>query len=254
MGKINNRATVVIASSALALAMAASTAGAAEGGVSFSGNVGVTTDYRFRGISQSDGSPAVQGGVDVDFGNGFYAGTWISQVDFAYGEDDLGENYGQTDFEHDIYFGYAGEISDTVSYDVGYVKFFYHGDSYVPAKEDYQEIYGSVSISDLTLGLNYSNEYWAETGTFYYPYAEYSFALPADLSLDLHVGLNMLDEDGGFLAEGKDSYVDYSVSLGKEFGGLALSASVVGTDVSESECWDLDWCEPTVLATATYTW
>ncbi|MBB3061051.1 TorF family putative porin [Microbulbifer rhizosphaerae] len=244
MGKINNRATVVIASSALALAMAASTAGAAEGGVSFSGNVGVTTDYRFRGISQSDSGPAVQGGFDVDFGNGFYAGTWASQVDFAYGED-------ETKFEQDIYFGYAGEISDTVSYDVGYIKFFYHGGD---NDEDYQEIYGSVSISDLTLGLNYSNEYWAETGTFYYPYAEYSFALPADLSLDLHLGLNVLDEDGGFLAEGEDSYMDYSVSLGKEFGGLALSASVVGTDISDSECFDLDWCEPTVLATATYTW
>lgn len=244
MGKINNRATVVIASSALALAMAASTSVAAEGGVSFSGNVGVTTDYRFRGISQSDSGPAVQGGFDVDFGNGFYAGTWASQVDFAYGED-------ETKFEQDFYGGYSAEISETVSYDVGYIYYAYHGGD---NDENYQEIYGSVSISDLTLGLAYSNEYWAETGTFYYPYAEYSFALPADLSLDLHVGLNMLDEDGGFLAEGEDSYVDYSVSLGKEFGGLALSASVVGTDISDSECFDLDWCEPTVLASATYTW
>jgi uncharacterized protein (TIGR02001 family) len=244
VGKINNRATAVSAGSALALALAASTASAAEGGVSFSGNVGVTTDYRFRGISQSDSGPAVQGGFDVDFGNGFYAGTWASQVDFAYGED-------ETKFEQDFYGGYSGEISETVSYDVGYIYYAYHGGD---NDEDYQEIYGSVSISDLTLGLAYSNEYWAETGTFYYPYAEYSFALPADLSLDLHVGLNMLDEDGGFLAEGEDSYVDYSVSLGKEFGGLALSASVVGTDISDSECFDLDWCEPTVLATATYSW
>ncbi|WP_308364279.1 MULTISPECIES: TorF family putative porin [unclassified Microbulbifer] len=241
MGKINNRATVVIASSALALAMAASTSVAAEGGVSFSGNVGVTTDYRFRGISQSDSGPAVQGGFDVDFGNGFYAGTWASQVDFG---------YDGTDYEVDIYGGYAGEISESVSYDVGYIYYGYSGGN----DEEYQEIYGSVSISDLTLGLAYSNEYWAETGTFYYPYAEYSFALPADLSLDLHVGLNVLDEDGGFLDEGEDSYVDYSVSLGKEFGGLALSASVVGTDISDSECFDLDWCEPTVLATATYNW
>lgn len=252
MGKINNRATAVIAGSALALALATSTVSAAEGGVSFSGNVGVTTDYRFRGISQSDGSPAVQGGFDVDFGNGFYAGTWASQVDFAYGED-------ETKFEQDFYGGYGGEISDTVSYDVGYIYYAYHGGD---NDEDYQEVYGSLSISDLTLGLAYSNEYWAETGAFYYPYAEYSFALPADLSLDLHLGVNVFDEDsffvygeeGAIVNEGLDNYIDYSVSVGKEFGGLALSASLVGTDLSESECWGSDWCEPTVLATATYSW
>lgn len=231
----------MLTASAIALGTATS-ATAAEGGVSASANLGVVSDYKFRGISQTDGSPAVQGGVDLDFGNGLYAGTWASQVDFAYGDD-------ETSIEQDFYAGYAGEISSTVSYDVGYIYYAYHGSDW---DEDYQEVYGSVSISDLTLGLAYSDDYWAATGAFYYPYAEYSFALPADMSLDLHVGANVFDEEG-FLFEA-DSYIDYSVSVGKEFGGLSLTASVVGTDISDSECYGLDWCEPSVLAGATYTW
>jgi len=237
---MNKIATIVAAG---ALSLATSTAvSAAEGGLSTSANLGVVTDYKFRGISQTDGSPAIQGGVDLDFGNGIYLGTWASQVDFAYGED-------ETKFEQDFYGGYGGQLSDTVSYDVGYIYYAYHGGSH---DEDYQEVYGSVSISDLTLGLAYSDNYWADTGTFYYPYAEYSFALPSDISLGFHVGANMFDEEG-FLFE-DDSYIDYSVSVGKEFGGLSLSASLVGTDISDKECFGLDWCEPSVLAGATYTW
>lgn len=225
-----------------ALTLAASSAVNAEGGLSASANLGVVTDYKFRGISQTDGGAAVQGGVDLDFGNGFYLGTWASQVDFAYGAD-------ETDYEQDFYGGYAGEISETVSYDVGYIYYAYHGGD---NDEDYQEIYGSVSISDLTLGMAYSDDYWAATGAFYYPYAEYSFALPADMSLGLHVGANLFDEEG-FLFEA-DSYIDYSLTLGKEFGSLSLSASLVGTDISDSECFGLDWCEPSVLAGASYSW
>ncbi|MFC6634037.1 TorF family putative porin [Microbulbifer taiwanensis] len=241
MGITKNKIAAVLTTGTLVLGVAAA-AQAQEAGPSFSANVGVVTDYKFRGISQTDGSPALQGGVDLDLGNGIYLGTWASQVDFAYGED-------ETKFEQDFYGGYAGEISETVSYDVGFIYYAYHGGD---NDEDYQEIYGSVSVSDLTLGLAYSDDYWAATGAFYYPYAEYSFALPADLSLDLHVGANIFDEEG-FLFEA-DSYIDYSVTLGKEFGGLSLSASLVGTDISDSECFDLDWCEPSLLAAATYSW
>lgn len=237
-----NKIAAVLTGGALALGTTSATH-AAEGGFSASGNLGVVTDYKFRGISQSDGGAAVQGGVDLDFGNGVYLGTWASQVDFAYGAD-------ETDYEQDFYGGYAGEVSDTVSYDVGYIYYAYHGSDW---DEDYQEVYGSVSVSDLTLGLAYSDDYWAETGTFYYPYAEYSFALPADLSLDLHLGANMFD-DVAFLSDGSDSYIDYSVSVGRDFGGLNLSASLVGTDASEEECWGTDWCEASLIAGATYSW
>ncbi|MCO1334866.1 TorF family putative porin [Microbulbifer sp. OS29] len=232
-------ALITVAAFALGIV---SPSAAAETGPSFSANVGVVSDYKFRGITQTDGGPALQGGVDADLGNGIYLGTWASQVDFDYGSD-------ETDYEQDFYGGYSADINETVSFDVGYIYYAYHGGD---RDEDYQEVYGSLSFSDLTLGLAYSDDYWAESGEFYYPYAEYSFALPAELTLDLHLGLNLFDEEV-FLYE-SDSYFDYSVTVSKEVGGLSLSASFVGTDVSDKECFDTDWCEPSLLAGATYTW
>jgi len=232
----------VVAGSALAMAIFSGTAVAQDGGPSFSANVGVVSDYRFRGISQTDSGPAVQGGVDLDMGNGIYLGTWASQVDFAYGED-------ETEFEQDFYGGYAGETASGMGYDVGYIYYAYHGSD---QDEDYQEIYGSLSFGDLSLGFAYSDDYWYQTGEFYYLSTGYSFALGNDIALDLSAGLNLFDEVG-FL-DGSDSYVDYGVTVSKEFGGLGLSASLVGTDVSDEECFYTDWCEPTVLAGATYSW
>ncbi|GAB2890848.1 TorF family putative porin [Microbulbifer echini] len=211
--------------------------------ISFSANLGMVSDYRFRGISQKDRNPAIQGGIDLDFGNGFYVGTWASQVDFAYGKD-------ETDYEQDFYGGYTAEINDSISYDVGYIYYAYHGSN---QDEDYWELYGSLSISDLTLGFAYAKDYWAQSGQFYYPYADYSFSLPAAISLDLHVGFNYFEEYNEFLHE-DDAYVDYSATLHRDFGGLNLSAAFVGTDVSKEECFDTDWCEPTLLVGATYTW
>ncbi|WP_444899304.1 TorF family putative porin [Microbulbifer sp. VAAC004] len=214
-----------------------------EEGISFSANLGMVSDYRFRGISQKDRNPAIQGGLDLDFGNGFYVGTWASQVDFAYGFD-------ETDYEQDFYGGFSADINDSISYDVGYIYYAYHGSD---QDEDYWEIYGNLSISDLTLGVAYSPDYWAQSDEFYYTFAEYSFSLPADLSLDLHVGYNIFMERSEFLYE-DDDYIDYSVTLSRDFGGLNLSAAYVGTDVSKEECWDTDWCEPTLVVGATYTW
>ncbi|WOX07204.1 TorF family putative porin [Microbulbifer pacificus] len=231
----------IVSGSVLAMAISAG-AIAQDSGPSLSANLGVVSDYKFRGVSQSDTGPAIQGGVDLDMGNGFYLGTWASQVDFAYGTD-------ETDFEQDFYGGYSGETAGGMGYDVGYIYYAYHGSS---QDEDYQEVYGSVSFGDLSLGFAYSDDYWYQAGEFVYLNAGYSFSLANDITLDLSAGLNLFDEEI-FLSE-SDSYIDYSVSIGKEFGGLALSASLVGTDASKAECYNLDWCEATVLAGATYSW
>ncbi|WP_428819765.1 TorF family putative porin [Microbulbifer sp. MCCC 1A16149] len=238
--KLNNKIAALVSGSLLAMAI--SGAATAADGPSLSANIGVVSDYRFRGISQTDTGPAIQGGVDLDMGNGVYLGTWASQVDFAYGSD-------ETDFEQDFYGGYAGETASGIGYDVGYIYYAYHGSD---RDEDYQEVYGSLSIGDASLGFAYSDDYWYQAGEFYYLSAGYSFALANDISLDLSAGLNLFDEE--VFLNGSDSYIDYSVSVGKEFGGLALSASLVGTDVSDEECFLTDWCEPTVLAGATYSW
>ena len=70
--------------------LAAATSAQAE--VEISGNVALTSDYKFRGISQSNEDIAIQGGFDVAFENGIYIGTWGSTVDFDFSSADGGYN------------------------------------------------------------------------------------------------------------------------------------------------------------------
>lgn len=88
--------------------------------VEVSANANLTTDYKFRGISQTNSGPAFQGGFDADFGNGFYLGNWNSNVSFT------GGNVGGAGLEMDLYGGYAGEYKG-VGYDVGALYYYYEG-------------------------------------------------------------------------------------------------------------------------------
>jgi uncharacterized protein (TIGR02001 family) len=212
-----------------------------------SANVTLTSDYRFRGISQSDESAAIQGGFDAALSSGFYAGVWGSTVDFDTNFND-DEDFDGLDgsLEFDYYIGWSGDLGGSgLGVDVGYIYYDYPGDDGLEG--DFQEIYGSLSWGDLGIGFAYSDDYYAETGDFWYVYADYGFALPGDFSLGLHVGYNMLDEDGGFLATGEDTYVDYSVTLSKEWASVEWALAWVGTDLDEEDVYDTDWGDDTLV-------
>lgn len=123
---------------ALIATASASTASAQD--VSF--NVGVTSDYVFRGLSQTDESPALQAGVDVTFESGFYAGAWASNVDF----------FDDTDAEVDVYGGYRTEVSG-FALDFGLVGYFYINE---PSGADYNFVEfkaaASRAVGPVTLG------------------------------------------------------------------------------------------------------
>lgn len=207
-----------------------------------SGNVALTSDYKFRGISQSDESAALQGGFDIGFDNGMYLGTWGSTVDF---DTDGGGFDGS--LELDVYAGWGSELgkSGDLSIDLGVLYYGYPGDD--DADGDYLEFYGSLAWKDLTVGVAYSDDYYAETGEFWYLYTDYSLSLPSDFGLAFHVGFNDLDEDGGFLSDGQDSYIDYSVALTKEWLSVEWSLAYVGTDLDESEVFGTEWGDDSVI-------
>ncbi|MEZ5559290.1 MAG: TorF family putative porin [Pseudomonadales bacterium] len=213
-----------------------------------SGNVALTTDYRFRGISQNTGelSPALQGGFDVATDSGLYIGTWGSNVNFSDGA-----------LELDIYGGWTGSIADGVDLDLGLLYYSYPKDG--PGIDlDYLEVYGSLAFMGATLGVNYSDDYFAETGKFWYLYGDYSLPLAENYSLDLHVGYNAFDEKAerdtagdcvgtGFLC-GEDNYLDYSVGVSTSFYDLDWSLSYVGVDIGQKECFGAkDICDDTVV-------
>jgi uncharacterized protein (TIGR02001 family) len=98
------------------------------------GNVGLTNDYIFRGVTQSDHNFAVQGGLDWDTGAGLHFGTWASSLNFQDG------NNATT--ELDLYGGYAGKI-ENFTYDVGFTYYWYPGATKA-AQYNYWEVYGKA--------------------------------------------------------------------------------------------------------------
>ncbi len=213
----------------------------------FSGNVTYASDYRFRGISQGDRSPAIQGGFDLETESGFYIGTWASNVTFSGGVMEL-----------DVYGGFAGDFNESVGYDVGVLYYGYPEDDSVDFDGsdrdlDYWEFYGSLSFGDATVGLNYSPDYFFETDSFIYLYGDYSFALGENWSLDLHYGMNMFDDEdigadfgigqcrasgpsGACIDGTEDDYADWSIGLSTSAMGLDFSLQYVDTDLDEDDC------------------
>jgi uncharacterized protein (TIGR02001 family) len=232
------------------------------------GNIALTSDYRFRGISQSNEDPAVQGGFDAAFEPGFYIGTWASSVDFG-GGNDTG-SFGTVEMDH--YAGWKGPIGDSdFAIDVGYIYYNYPGDTVDP-KGNYQEVYVKGSWTTLVVGVNYSDDYYAKTGEFWYLSGDYSYKFMDELALGLHVGYNTTEQteydasgtvtDGGFLSCNRGSttsggglscdtndYTDYSVSLTYTFKGVDLSVAYVGTDLDEEDYFGTDLAEPVAVFT-----
>ena len=91
------------------------------------GSVALTSDYVFRGVSQTDGKPALQGGIEFASEGGFYAGAWGSNVSWL---SDLSTTAApiSSSLELDVYGGYRGKFSNAVSYDVGLLYYAYPGD------------------------------------------------------------------------------------------------------------------------------
>ena len=164
--------------------------------------------------------------------------------------------------ETDYYGGFTSAISDSVSYDIGVLYYGYPEDDASPDL-DYVEVYGSVSVQDLTVGAAFSPDYFASTGDFWYLYGDYSLSLVENISLDLHLGWNIFDGDAGGLAFGigdigdpetgdigdpESSYIDYSVGLGTSGMGLDFGIALVGTNLSKSECFSgFAGCDTTVV-------
>ncbi|HAI96363.1 MAG TPA: hypothetical protein DCL50_02870, partial [Methylococcaceae bacterium] len=112
-------------------------ASGAASAIELSGNVALTTDYVWRGVSQTDGSPAIQGGFDADLGNGLYAGVWGSNVDFG----------GDESMELDVYAGWAGEFNG-VGVDVGVLHYAYPTSG---TETDFTEVYVGLSMGMFSL-------------------------------------------------------------------------------------------------------
>ena len=193
------------------------------------GNVALTTDYVFRGISQTQGNPAIQGGFDYSHASGAYVGTWASNVEWvSTGSPAYKDN---NSMEIDLYGGYRGAVGD-IGYDVGIITYFYPGDqNAAPATDpDTTEIYLGASwkflsakyshtVSDRFVG--WSTSTGGKTNGSYY--------LELNGTYDLGGGWGMLGHIGYQDVKGNDdaSYTDWKIGVTKDvgFGVVALAYS-----------------------------
>lgn len=213
----------------------------APSGLTVTGNVALVTDYRFRGLSQSSGDPAVQGGITVSHASGFYVATWSSSLDFKAVSPAAVATYGSQ--ELDLYGGWSGEVSPGVTADVGLLYYAYPGGKL--GKAEFFEPYASLSTTlgpaSAKVGVNYA---WKQAALNFngggnddsvYLYGELGAGVPnTPVSLSAHLGwakgaLSPNFATGKTLAYkgGFDYTIGASASLTKN---LSLGVSYVGVD------------------------
>jgi uncharacterized protein (TIGR02001 family) len=227
--------TLLPLAAALAItAMPAVSQAQAAGPLSF--NVSLTSDYRYRGISQSRLRPAVQGGLDYALPGGFYVGAWASTIRWIEDAGRIaGVDTGDAPLEVDFYAGYKADLGQGTAFDVGLLQYWYPGNKLdrIPPNEkaDTTELYAALLYGPAT--LKYSH---ALTSLFGFPDSEGSGYLDLSVALDAgngitvtpHVGHQRVRNNGDF------SYTDWSIAIAKDFAGLTVSAAVVGTDAEDN--------------------
>jgi uncharacterized protein (TIGR02001 family) len=214
---------------------------AAEPSYTLSGNVGVVSDYRFRGIAQTSYDPALQAGVDFAHKSGLYVGAFVSSVKWI--KEYVGASTGDT--EIDLYGGYKGSITKDLSYDVGAIGYMYPGNNassvagYVNA--DTFEVYGALTYGIVTAKYSRSTSNFVananSSGSAYFELAA-TFDLGNGYTLTPRIGRQTVPNQNnvaGTKTGNAADYTDYALTLGKDFGnGLAVSLAAVGTSGADS--------------------
>lgn len=188
-------------------------------------NVSVTTDYRYRGISQSRLKPAIQGGVDYAFSNGFYVGAWASSIKW------ISDAGGNADVEVDVYGGYKGALSSALTYDVGVLTYQYPGHD-LSVSPNTTEIYAALTYGPATLKYSHS-----VTNLFGFSDSKNSGYLDLSAALDVGGGFMVVPHVGYQKVRNNSAadYTDVSLGVSKEvYSGLTVSLTGYANDTKGS--------------------
>jgi uncharacterized protein (TIGR02001 family) len=201
-------------------------------------NVALVSNYLYRGISQTGGKPAIQGGFDYAHASGFYAGAWGSSISWI-GDARIASSAG---LELDTYLGFKNAFATDYSYDVGFLRYNYPG-VYAPGatKADTNEIYGLIGWKWLTLkysrALGDTFGVSNASGTNYIDLSGSYTIDSAGVTLGAHYGKQTYKGTtaDALKAVGADpTYSDYKLSVSKDFSGYAIGLAYSSTNAKKS--------------------
>ena len=231
---MNIKSKIVLAFLATSSAAFAQTAPAAP---EVTYNVGVVSQYRYRGIAQTKGDAALQGGADYANANGFYAGAWGSTIKWI---KDAGSD-AKGPVELDLYGGYKFEAAG-VAYDVGYLRYEYVGNTYnkitgnVNANTD--EVYGAATYGVFTAKYSY-----AFSDLFGTAKSKGSAYVDLSANLDLGNGYSLVPHVGHQKVSNTPnvSYTDFALTLNKDLGdGLSASVAAISTNAKNVDAFTVN--------------
>ncbi len=217
------------------------------GPISVSGSATLTSDYRFRGVSQSNKEMAIQGGLTVSHESGLYVGTWASNL-AGWG------TFGGSNMELDIFGGYAMPIGP-VTLDVGLTWYMYPGGAdTTDFAEPYVKLSGDIGPASLLVGVAYAPKQEAlgnaalgvhpdaaigDKEDNFYIWSDISGGIPeTPVTLKAHLGYS--DGNPGLGPNGTSvaptgKYVDWMLGADVAVGPVTLGLSYVDTDIGKAE-------------------
>jgi uncharacterized protein (TIGR02001 family) len=232
-------ATAAFAVPTLVYAQAAAPAAAAPASPhTFTGNMAIVSDYRFRGISQTFKQPAIQGGLDYSHESGVYVGNWNSNVN-------SGAGFPGGSIEMDFYGGWKKSWGDW-GLDLGAIYYYYPGTdanatNFLPNPRNGKAHTGGVSNTELYIGGSWKwiSLKYSQAVSDYFSLPDTSGSNYWDLSAnyDMGNGWNLLGHLGFFNLKGwhngtdatKGDYTDWKIGVTKDLGGWILGASYIDT-------------------------
>jgi len=191
--------------------------------ITLSGSASLTSDYRFRGVSYSNGDPEVHVAAEATHSSGFYAGAWVGSVS--------GVRRAGASAEADVYIGYH-ITKGLLTYDAGVEYFAYPGAASgrgISVVEPYASISGTLGATTARLGIAYAPRQGSATRDGLYSYAELIQPIPrTPVTLRAHLG-HTLSAHGAQI-----NAIDYGLSAEVVRGKITFSLSYTGTDISRA--------------------